>query len=40
MRSHEDLLAANNPALETFKGKGKGQSFYPGKGMRSHEEYV
>eukprot|EP00590_Aulacoseira_subarctica_P011555 CAMPEP_0172421490 /NCGR_PEP_ID=MMETSP1064-20121228/7738_1 /TAXON_ID=202472 /ORGANISM="Aulacoseira subarctica , Strain CCAP 1002/5" /LENGTH=139 /DNA_ID=CAMNT_0013161923 /DNA_START=66 /DNA_END=485 /DNA_ORIENTATION=- len=32
--------AAENPALKTFKGRGKGVSFYPGKGMRSHEELV
>eukprot|EP00527_Entomoneis_sp_CCMP2396_P000165 CAMPEP_0198154482 /NCGR_PEP_ID=MMETSP1443-20131203/68624_1 /TAXON_ID=186043 /ORGANISM="Entomoneis sp., Strain CCMP2396" /LENGTH=170 /DNA_ID=CAMNT_0043821161 /DNA_START=90 /DNA_END=605 /DNA_ORIENTATION=- len=34
----EPANAASNPALETFKAKNKGQSFYPGKGMRDHEE--
>jgi hypothetical protein len=31
-------LAANVPPLQ-FKGKVKGQSFYPGKGMRLHETF-
>ena len=38
--THEDVVvAASNPALETFKGKKptKG-SFIPGKGLRAHEE--
>jgi len=40
MRAHEEqLIAAANPALETFKGKPKANSFYPGKGMRLHEDY-
>ena len=42
MRSHEELVAAANPALETFKSgkRGRSGSFYPGKGIRSHEELV
>lgn len=42
MRDHADeLIAANNPALETFKSrKGKGASFIPGKGMRDHEDFL
>jgi hypothetical protein len=28
--------AGINPALETFKSKNSGSSFYPGKGMRDH----
>jgi len=40
MRQHEDqLMAARNPALEKFKAKNKGQSFYPGKGMRLHDSF-
>ena len=32
--------AANNPALQTFKGrKGTKGAFIPGKGMRNTEEY-
>ena len=33
-------MAANNPALETFKGrKGTKGAFIPGKGLRNNEEY-
>jgi hypothetical protein len=31
--SFDRLTAVSNPALETFKGKFKHQSFYPGRGM-------
>jgi hypothetical protein len=43
MRDHEsydELMAASNPALETFKGKTKSNSFYPGKGMRAHDDHL
>ena len=43
MREHESfetLVAANNPALQTFKGrKGTKGAFIPGKGMREHESF-
>jgi hypothetical protein len=33
-------VAANNPALETFKGrKGTKGAFIPGKGMREHQTF-
>ena len=36
----DDSFAANNPALQTFKGrKGTKGAFVPGKGMRNVEEY-
>ena len=40
MRNREDeLLAVNNPALETFKGRKHTQgAFIPGKGMRKRED--
>ena len=40
MRNNEGELVAglNNPALGSFRGKFKGQSFTPGKGMRNTEE--
>jgi hypothetical protein len=34
--SFDHLTAGINPALETFKSKKTGSSFYPGKGMRDH----
>ena len=35
----EELLAGlTNPAQESWRGKYKGQSFTPGKGMRNHED--
>ena len=33
----ELVAGLNNPALETFKNKGKGQSYIPGRGMRNNE---
>jgi hypothetical protein len=36
----EESMAANNPALQTFKGrKHTSGAFIPGKGMRNTEEY-
>ena len=33
--------AANNPALQTFKGKkGSKNSYYPGKGLKQHEDFL
>mmetsp|Transcript_9976 Transcript_9976/g.11066 ORF Transcript_9976/g.11066 Transcript_9976/m.11066 type:complete len:141 (+) Transcript_9976:20-442(+) len=41
MNQSPDLLAGlENPALGSFRGKYKGQSFQPGKGMRNSEELV
>jgi hypothetical protein len=36
IESFDKLQAGINPALETFKSKKTGSSFYPGKGMRDH----
>ena len=36
LESFDKLTAGINPALETFKSKKTGSSFYPGKGMRDH----
>ena len=39
-QSPELLAGLQNPALGSFRGKFKGQSFTPGKGMRDSEELV
>mmetsp|Transcript_21557 Transcript_21557/g.32315 ORF Transcript_21557/g.32315 Transcript_21557/m.32315 type:complete len:140 (-) Transcript_21557:69-488(-) len=36
----ELLAGLENPALGSFRGKYKGQSFTPGKGLRNNEELV
>ncbi len=40
MRAHDDELMAGltNPAQESWRGKYKGQSFTPGKGMRNKSD--
>jgi hypothetical protein len=40
MRAHDDELIAGltNPAGGNFRGKFKGQSFTPGKGMRNKSD--
>jgi hypothetical protein len=39
LESFDKLTAGINPALETFKSKKTGSSFYPGKGMRDRESF-
>ena len=36
----ELLAGLTNPAQESWRGKYKGQSFTPGKGMRNHEDLM
>eukprot|EP00559_Dactyliosolen_fragilissimus_P002103 CAMPEP_0184871560 /NCGR_PEP_ID=MMETSP0580-20130426/40787_1 /TAXON_ID=1118495 /ORGANISM="Dactyliosolen fragilissimus" /LENGTH=144 /DNA_ID=CAMNT_0027374231 /DNA_START=115 /DNA_END=549 /DNA_ORIENTATION=- len=39
LKDQPELLAGlSNPALGSFRGKFKGQSFQPGKGMRAHDD--
>ena len=42
MRAQEEELIAGltNPAQESWRGKYKGQSFTPGKGMRARNEDI
>ena len=39
-KTEPELIAGlTNPALKSFRGNAKGQSFIPGKGMRSRQSF-